>query len=391
VKQPEPSTSAAALIAAAHRLGREIRAARGDIERLRRLPPTLSAAMHEAQLFRLYIPQALGGLETDPITSMRVVETVAAADGAAGWTLMIGMTYGVWAALLPEATAREIYGAPDAVVAGALRPSGRARAVEGGYVVSGRWSFASGIQHATWWNGGCIVAADAEGARGAGATDETRLVFFPAREGRLIDNWDVGGLRGTGSHDYAVDGLFVPETHTLSLDAPPRVDGALYRLPLQALLDSTMATVPLGIARTAIDALVELAQGKTSAGFAARPAERPSVQADIGRAEAALRSARAWLYESVEEAWAEVQAGRTIAVEHAAMLRLARAHCASAAATAVDLAYGAGGGSSIYAACPLERCFRDVHTLSQHISMHSSNYEICGRVLLGLPPDRRRL
>jgi indole-3-acetate monooxygenase len=381
---PAPSASAASLIAAAQRLGPAIRAARGEIERLRRLPPALSAAMHEAQLFRLYIPKALGGLESDPITSMRVVETVAA-DGAAGWTLMIGMTYGVWAALLPEATAREIYGAPDAVVAGALRPTGRARTVEGGYVVSGRWSFASGIQHATWWNAGCIVEA------GSGATDETRLVFFPAQQGRLIDNWDVGGLRGTGSHDYAVDGLFVPETHAISLDAPPRADGPLYRLPLQALLDNTMATVPLGIARTAIDALVEIAQGKRSAGFAARPAERPSVQADIGRAEAALRSARAWLYESVEEAWAEVQAGRPIAVKHAATLRLARAHCATAAAAAVDLAYGAGGGSSIYAACPLERCFRDVHTLSQHISMHSSNYEVCGRVLLGLPPDRRRL
>jgi len=385
-----PLTSASSLVVAAHELAPAIRAARGEIERLRRLPPALSAAMHEAQLFRLYIPKALGGLEVDPITSMHVVETVAAADGAAGWTLMIGMTYGVWSALLPEATAREIYGAPDAVVAGALRPSGRARAVEGGYVVSGRWSFASGIQHATWWNGGCVVEMAPDAFRG-GATQETLLVFFPAQQGQLIDNWDVGGLRGTGSHDYAVDGLFVPETHAISLDAAPRVDGALYRLPLQALLDSTMATVPLGIARTAIDALVDLAQGKRSAAFAARPAERSSVQADIGRAEATLRSARAWLYESVEEAWAEVQAGRTIAVQHAAMLRLARAHCASAAAAAVDLAYGAGGGSSIYAASPLERCFRDVHTLSQHMSMHSSNYEICGRVLLGLPPDRRRL
>jgi alkylation response protein AidB-like acyl-CoA dehydrogenase len=374
--------TAASLFAAAERLAPLVRAARGDIERERRLPAALLQAMHEARLFRMSIPRPYDGLETDPITAMRVVETIAAADGAAGWTLMIGSTYGLWAAFLPAATAREIYGAPDAVVAGALRPTGRARAVEGGYRVSGRWAFASGIGHAQWWNAGCTLDA---------AADKHWLVFFPAHQGQLIENWDVGGLRGTGSHDYAVHDLFVPQTHALWLDMPPQVDGALYRLPLQALLDNSMSTVALGIARAAIDALIDLAQEKRPVYFAGRAAERPSLHDDIARAEAALRSARSWLYESVEESWVEVQAGRTIGLKHAALLRLARSHCASAAAHAVDLAYSAGGGSSIYAAGLLERCFRDIHTLTQHVSMHPSNYEVSGRVLLGLPPNRPRL
>ena len=379
------------LIAAAAQLVPAIRAARNDIEHNGRIPLTLIQAMHDVRLFRMYIPKSLGGLEVDPLTAMRAVELVAAADGAAGWTLMIGSTYGLFAALLPEPAAREVYAAPDAVVAGALRPTGSARVTENGYVVNGRWSFASGIHHSRWWNGGCILHDNDGPLRNAAGSPEYRLAFFPATQGELVENWDVGGLRGTGSHDYVARELLVPESHVISIDAAPFADGPLYRLPRQALLDNTMAVVPLGIARTAINALIELAQDKRSTGFAGRTAERASVQADVGRAEAALCSARAWLYESVAEAWDAIQAGRPISIEQTGRLRLARIHCATAAAQAVDLAYSAGGGNSLYASNLIERCFRDVHAVTQHVSMHPSNYEVCGRVLLGLPPDRDRL
>src|SRR5437868_5179974 len=169
-----------ALIEAARSIAPLVRACRDEGERERRLPAQVLAAMHEARLFRMYIPKALGGLEIDPITSMIVVEEIARADAAAAWNLMLGATYGLWAAFLPDDAAREIYGAPDAVVAGALRPTGRARPVDGGFVVDGRWSFASGIRHAAWWNAGCLVGRD-----GAGDADtpppapEAWLVFFP--------------------------------------------------------------------------------------------------------------------------------------------------------------------------------------------------------------------
>jgi alkylation response protein AidB-like acyl-CoA dehydrogenase len=377
----------AALIEAAQRIAHLVRACRDEGERERRLPAHVLAAMHEARLFRMYIPKALDGLEIDPITSMIVVEEIARADAAAAWNLMLGATYGLWAAFLPEEAAREVYGAPDSVVAGALRPTGRARPVDGGFVVDGRWSFASGIRHAAWWNAGCLVARDGGVETPRPPAPEHWLVFFPAVDGELIDNWDVGGLRGTGSHDYAASGLFVPQARAIRFDAAPRAPGALYRLPRQALLDNMMAALPLGIARTAIDTLVE-AGGKRPAGAGASLAERTTIQADVARGEALYLSSRALLYDSVAQSWEAAQAGRELTVREVAVLRLARTHAVQAAAQAVDLMYTAAGGGAIYTKSPLERCFRDIHTVTQHVSMNPANYEVSGRVLLGLAPDR---
>jgi alkylation response protein AidB-like acyl-CoA dehydrogenase len=292
---------------------------------------------------------------------------------------------------LPEDAAREIYSASDAVVAGALRPTGRARPVDGGFVVDGRWSFASGIRHSAWWNAGCLVARDGGGDKDAARppAPEARLVFFQAADGNLIENWDVGGLRGTGSHDYAVSGLFVPRARAIPFDAAPRAPGPLYRLPRQALLDNMMAALPLGIARTAIDTLVEIAAGgKRPAGVGAPLAERTTVQADVARAEALFLSSRALLYDSVAQSWEAVQAGRELSVREVAVLRLARTHAVQAAMQAVDLMYTDAGGAAIYTRNPLERCFRDIHTVTQHVSMNPGNYQVSGRVLLGLDPDR---
>ncbi|MBI3513950.1 MAG: acyl-CoA dehydrogenase family protein [Proteobacteria bacterium] len=376
------------LVAAARRLGPAIRACRDDIERERRLPASLLAAMHAARLFRMFIPASLGGLETDPITSMRVVEEIATADAAAAWNLMIGTTYGLWAALLPADVAHEIYDPPDAVVAGALRPTGQARAVDGGYVVDGSWAFASGIQHCAWWNAGCIVHDGDVPRRSTDGAPEHILVFFPARDGAVIDTWSVGGLRGTGSHDYTVADLFVPAARTIVWGAPPRVPGALYRMPRQALLDNAMAALPLGIARTAIDTVVGLAGGRRPAGAGMPLAQRTTIQADVARAEALLQSARAFLYDSAAASWDAVQAGQELPVKELAMLRLARTHAVQAAVQAVDLMYTDAGGVAIYTKSPLERCFRDVHTITQHVSMNPANYEVSGRILLGLDPDR---
>lgn len=377
------------LVAAAQELAPRIRARRADIEQQRRLPTELVAAMHELKLFRLFIPSELDGLETDLLTAARVVEQVAIADGAAGWSLMIGSTYGLMAALLPRETARDIYGPTDAVAAGALRPTGTARVVEGGYRVDGRWAFASGIPHATYWNAGCFVMEGDRRRTAADGVPEVRLVFFPPQDGELIDTWHVGGLRGTGSHDYAVRDLFVPAARSITLDDKPWATGALYRVPLQVLLDTSMAAVGLGIGRAAIDAFVELASVKTASAGSGKPvAERAMAQANVARAEAALLSARGFLYDTAGGVWDDVVSGRAPDARQLAIARLARINAIAAAAQAVDLMYEAGGGSSIYTSSPLERCLRDIRTASQHVSMATANYEIIGRVLLGLPPDR---
>lgn len=382
------SPSGADLIESAQRLRPSIIELRDELERRRRLPPALSAAMHEARLFKMLVPREIGGLECDPITSMRVVEETAIADGAAAWVLMLSSTYGLWAAFLAEDAAREIFGAPDAVVAGALRPSGRATAADGGFIVTGRWGFASGIDHSAWWNGGCVVYDGETPRRNETGAVETRLVFFPATEGERIDTWDTGGLRGTGSHDYQATDLFVPEARTIRFDAAPRSTGVLYRLPRQALLDNAMAAIPLGLARRAIDSVVELAGAKRPLGSETPLAERLTIQAETARAEAAYRAARAWLYQSVAEAWELAQAGAEFSAAQLALMRLARTHAVAASVEAVDRMYTAAGGTSVYTRNALERCFRDIHTVTQHASMNPANFEISARVLLGLPPDR---
>lgn len=372
----------------ARRLAPKIHAARDWGEQNRHLEPGLLAAMHEAKLFRMMIPADTGGLQADLTTAMRVVETVSAADGAVGWNLMIGAAYGVWASRLGLAAAREIYGDRTAVVAGALRPSGKARIVDGGFVCEGRWSFASGIDHSTWWAAGCVVHDGDTPRRTESGGPETRLVFFPARDGQLIDTWTVGGMRGTGSHDYAIKDLFVPIGRTLPAEAPSRLPDTLYNLPLMALMDSMMATVPLGIGRAAIDAFVALAGNRIGHGSTTAAASKPAVQADVGRAEAVLRAARSWLYETVEEAWDTVQAGNKVSIEQATLMRLARVNAMTAGVQAVDLIYSTAGSASVYSNSLIDRCFRDIHVAAQHVALHPSNYETCGAVLLGLPAPR---
>ncbi|KWV48522.1 hypothetical protein AS156_18835 [Bradyrhizobium macuxiense] len=368
-----------------------IHEARDASERERRMSSSVLTAFHDAKLFRMMIPQDVGGLQVDPITSTRVVETIAAADGAAGWCLMIGMTYGMWGSRLHQDVARSIYGTSEAVVAGAVRPVGRVRKVDGGFIADGRWSFGSGISHSTWLLGGCTVYESDAPKKSETGEVETRLIFFPTREGEIIDTWDTGGLRGTGSHDYAVKELFVPAERTIPFHAPSRLDDPLYRMPQLALLDTAMAAVPLGIARTAIDTFVDLAGTKKSHAFASAPTQRSTIQADVGRAEAILQAARAWLYGSLEETWNDVQKGREISMRQATMLRLSRANALTASTQAVDLMYSAAAGTAIYSKSPLDRCFRDVHVAAQHVALHPSNYETCGRILLGVEglPERR--
>ena len=381
----------AGVLEAVRALVPSIRAGRDAIERERRLPADLVRAMVDAGLFRLYVPRALDGLEVDPATCMRAVETVAAADGAAGWNLMIGTTYGVFAAFLPEDAARAIYADPAAVVAGALMPTGRAVAEDGGYRLGGRWSFASGIAHATWRLAGCTVYDGDAPRAGLSGEPERRLAFFPAAAGEVLDTWHVGGLRGTGSQDYTAADLFVPEAYTFATGGTPRQSGPLYRFPVAALLDGPLVCVPLGIARAAIDTLVELAGAKTPSGARSLLRERAVVQAAVARAEALLRSARAFLYDTTAEVWEIVCAGGEASLEQQALLRLARAHAASAAVQAVDLMDEAAGTSALYERSPLERCFRDVHAAAKHVAIAASNFETCGRVLLGLDPGRVRL
>jgi alkylation response protein AidB-like acyl-CoA dehydrogenase len=345
-------------------------------------------ALRDAGLYGLYIPHSLGGREANVETAASVVEAVARVDGATGWNVMLTADACVLSGFVCTAAARAVFaGPPLPVVAGALNPLGRCRSADGGYRVSGRWPFGSGCQQADWFIGGSTLVDEDGPIRRPNGLPETRLLLIPAADVEIIDTWHVAGLRGTGSHDWTVHDLFVPEDRAVVLDPEaPYEPGPLYAFPLFGTLAISKAAVALGIARHAIDALTALAQAKTPTGQASLLRESAAVQADVARAEALVRAARAFLHATIRAVWDRVVAGEKPTLEQRALLRLAAVDGAARAAQAVDLMYNAGGATSIYASSSLERCFRDVHVVTAHIMVQAQGYETAGKVLVGLPP-----
>lgn len=377
-------TASSSFIDVAKRLAPRIQESAVEIEQSRRLPLPLIEAMAQAGLFRLWIPRALGGEETDPMTLVRVVEEVSRADGAAGWCVAIGGEYGIFGGYLPSDSAREIYGSdPQVRTAGAFRPFGNAVVVDGGYRVSGRWPLGSGCQHSAWIVGGCRILDGTEPRVRADGTPVTRILFFPAADCEILDTWHSIGLRGTGSHDYAVADIFVPAARSLSFREPPAEAGPLYALPTIALFATVLAAVPLGIARHAIDILLEIAGTKIASRSRQALREDVTMQASLGRAEASLRSGRAFLYEALGEAWQVASSGQTLSLPQRAMLWLASTHAAVAAKQAAELMFSAGGSASPYVSGGLERCVRDIYAAGQHITVAPPNYQMSGQALLG--------
>ena len=378
---------AAMLVQSASALRQRILDRRDAIDELRHLPADLVDALRAAGLFRLQTPREFGGYELDFVSFMEVVEEVARADGSVAWTIAVGNA-GLLCGTLSEAVARTLFGAsPDVLLAGSFNPrGGRAVRVAGGYRVSGRWTFVSGCRHAQWLDLGCILHEGGSPRRDAHGAVETRRVLVPAERATILDTWHVGGLRGTGSHDLLLDDIFVPEELAADLGAPPLRSGALWSFPPSSSLGLGFVAVGLGIARSAIGTLTELAGVKQPRATPGLLRERAGVPTDLARAETMLRSARAYLHAMVRSLWVDAERGRETPVEERALLRAAVVHAAETSARVVDLMYNAGGASSIYESCLLERCFRDVHTVTQQVMLAPQQWETAGRVLLGMDP-----
>lgn len=385
------ATRVSSPVEAARALAPLLRGAADEAERARRLPAPVVAALSDAGLFALCVPRAFGGAEAEPAVLIATIEALAQADGAAGWCAMIGSTSSVLAGYLAPADARAIY-RPGTVSGGAFAPQGKAVAAGDGFRVSGRWAFASGCQHCAWLMGGAVVLDDGAPRRLASGAPDTRLFLFPAGDAEIIDTWDVSGLRGTGSHDIAVRDVVVPGARSVSLVVDrPTATGPLYAFPVFGLLALGIAAVALGIARRALDELEALAADKVPS-LARRPLrDRPVVQTATAEAEATLAAARAFVLEAVDAAWRTAAAGDPLSIPGRARLRLAATHAVRSAARVVDVAYDAGGGSAIYAKSPLQRCFRDVHAVTQHTMVQPSTFELVGRVLLGADADTSML
>jgi alkylation response protein AidB-like acyl-CoA dehydrogenase len=379
------------------------------IEREQRLPPPLHDALAQAGLYKMLVPRRFGGSEADPETFIRVVEEISRWDGSTGWCLFIGACCGIAAGSLSVEAAWEVFGRDThAYLAGsgvpspnaAARPPDRAIAVDGGFRISGSWSFASGCLDATWLCGITTVYHGDKPSLGPNGFPEKYWFLFPVDQCRILDTWHVTGLRGTGSRDFAVTDVFVPRAHAIpqSYFQGVREGGPLYvygavadrndrtatysASPWRGLGSIGFAGVLLGIARGALDAFAELAATKSATGGKDLLREDQIVQSRIGEAESTLRSARAYVYEAIREAWQTVLDTGGPTEETRVAQNLAGTHAAALASNVVDTVWHLAGTSGIREGHPLERRFRDVHVGRQNIAVSPATYGVAGRMLL---------
>ncbi len=369
------------------RIGPAIAARSSEIEANRTLPADVVDLIRPTGAFRMYVPDDLGGPRVTAWGSLEVLEELAFHDGASGWCAMIGSTSSLTSSYLPDQYAKEIFGGADAIVGGFAMPRGKATVVDGGLRVTGRWAWGSGSRHCTWVGGGCRVV-DEHGepsARDDGLT--VPFVFFPAADVEFVDNWHVSGLKGTGSGDYAVTDVFVPEGRWVQMGRDPAVrNNPWSSFSFFGLLACGVAACAMGIGRRSITELIALS-GKKPQGSSRTLAERAAVQADAAVAEAKLNSAWAYLRQTVTDAWDSAVAGSDPTVEQKRQLRLAASHATLEAAEATKLMYTAGGGDAVYATSPLQRCFRDVFVATQHAMVAPRTFEALGAMPLGRDSD----
>ncbi|MGW0708383.1 acyl-CoA dehydrogenase family protein [Streptomyces sp. NPDC002643] len=350
---------------------------RAEFEQKRQVPRDVVAEFKRAGIYRASTPKRFGGDALPPAEFLRVVERISVVDGSAGWVASFGSSL-VYLAALPLDTQARLYAdGPDVAFAGGLFPVQPAERVPGGYRVSGRWRFASGCEGADVLGVGIRAGEDRAGR-------PLTAVLRPEQV-EIAENWEVVGLRGTGSHDLVVDGAVVPDEWTFVRGGAPTVDEPLYRYPSVPYAAQVLAVVGLGVARAALDHVI--AQGGRS-GYtgAPKPAERAAYRIAVGQAEAALRSVRAFFYEITEEVWATVEAGDPATPEQASLLRLASTHLARTSFDVVSTAYRLAGIPAIEDGNPMQRYLRDASVVPQHAFLQEGVYDGAGAVLMGVPP-----
>lgn len=357
-----------------------------EIEQLRRMPTDLIDQLISTGVFRLWVARRYGGSEATVQDLLDAIELAAYHDGSTGWCVMIGGTTALNSGHLAPEAAQLIYGDPRAVTGGFGRPAGTAVADGSGLRVSGTWQWGSGTSHCTWIGGGVrIVDGDGQPTRLADGT-AAPFVYFERGDVELADNWDVAGLRGTGSVDYGVRDAYVPAGRWTSLagGAEPVVDSPLYRFSLLGALAVGVASVSLGLAGRAVDELIALGSKKPDASSKTL-AERAPIQADLARAEAELRAARAFLRHTVARCWDTAATTGRMSDDDKRLLRASANHAVERATATVDTCYTLAGGTAVFNASPLQRVFRDAHTATQHAMTAPRMWEPLGRLLFGLP------
>jgi len=375
-------------IARARQLRPLLEAHAAKTEEARQLVPEVLDALHEARLFRMLIPRSCDGLELDPATYVQVIEEIAKADASVAWCMAQGSGCSMTAAYMAPQVARDVFGDPRAVLAwGPTDSKQKAHAVKGGYRVSGTWSFASGLMHASWVGCHCIVVEPDGRIRLDAAGNPVDLTLMvPKSSASVKDVWHTVGLRGTGSNTYTVSDVFVPKEYTFTRESDEyrRERGPLYRLTTYMLYGAGFSSITLGIARMMLDTFVASTADKLGYRQTKPLRENAVIQSQVAVCEAKLRSSRVLLIKTLQELWETVAAGETISLDQRASLRLASVHAAHQAKDVADTIYHIAGATAIFETNPFERRFRDLHTVIQQVQGQFHNFEMVGQVLLGM-------
>ena len=356
----------------------DIAARREEFMARRQTPDDIIKRLQSAGLYRALVAKKFGGDERSPAEFCRRIEEIAVADGSVAWVASFGVA-ATYLASLPEATLRQVYAkGPDVVFAGGLFPLQPATRTPDGFIVNGTWKFGSGSPGASLVGVGITCSDDQSGGL-------PRVAVMPASRVRIEKNWDVMGLQGTGSHDLVVDQVHVAEEWTFIRGGAPTVDAAIYRYPSMAFAAQVLAVVGLGVARAALNEVIEISGGRASITGAPKMADRAHVQLEIAKAEVALRSARAFFYEMTESVWQTVLAGSRPAIEDVSLLRLSATNAARVSADVARAAFGLAGTTAIYNGHNLSRALNDSLVVAQHAFLGEGTYQSAGRILLGLP------
>ena len=362
-----------------------------EFEQLRHLPQDLADRLAQDGLYHVCTPAEQGGRGLPPRAYAEVVELLAKSDASAAWCVFIGITTAFSLASAETEDIEQILRKPGVITAGVFAPNGRAtrtrRDGTDGYLVKGRWQWGSGTRNAHWIAGGSLVVDD----NGAIKLDERGkpehlTILFDANDVELLDTWSVMGLQGTGSTDFRVDDVFVPEARTIKRFGRRRSDHPIFLFPNFGMLAIGIASVALGAARATIDDFLMFAGKKIPQGNSRVLAEKSATQAGIAKAEARLRAGRAFFYEAIDAAW-DGALRDDVSTELRRDLRLATSEAVHAAKQCVDMVYELAGGTAVYRSSTIQRRFRDVHVAGQHMMVNHGTYELVGRLLLDLPTD----
>jgi indole-3-acetate monooxygenase len=358
----------------------EITQRREEFERLSHVPRDVIDKLKQVGIYRAATPRRFGGDARAPGEFLELIERIATADGSAAWVASFGSA-NLYLAALPLATQAEIYAdGPDQCFAGGLFPVQNAAAEGNGYRVNGTWKFASGCKGADWLGVGIGTGKPGE------APGKPRTAVFRPQQVEIVENWNVVGMQGTGSHDLRVTNQFVAEDWTFVRGGTPTVDEPLYRYPTVAYAAQVLAVVNLGLARAALDVANNMAGGRKTTTGAPQLADRAYYRIELAKAEAQLRSARAFFYESTDSVWRSILAGNDVSPDQVSLLRLSATQIAREGAEVVNRAYRLGGTMAIYRNHPLQRLVRDAMVVTQHAFLGEGNYDGAGAVFVGVQP-----